>query len=116
LYKELVDRPRPDATQVEVRAVHSSKSFPSGHSLSTTTVWGAAAALTWRQRRRLAAIGLAVPIVATGVASAVQGVHWPSDALAGTVVGGFAAAAIVRTLDRGQSLGAMASPGSGPSG
>ena len=47
MYKEVVDRPRPDETQVEVRAEHSSKSFPSGHSLGTATVWGAAAGLAW---------------------------------------------------------------------
>ena len=122
VFKELVDRPRPAADQVEVRATHTSKSFPSGHSLSTTTVWGAACGLAWQRRRRSLAVGLAIPIVMTGVASGVQGVHWPTDALAGTLVGGLAAWAIVRVLnagpggDRRYSFGAIASPGSGPSG
>lgn len=98
VYKELVDRPRPTVEQVEVRAHHTSKSFPSGHSLSTTTVWGAAAALAWRHRRRPVAGVLALPIVLTGLASAVQGVHWPSDALAGTLAGALAAVVIVRVL------------------
>ena len=31
VFKELVDRPRPTAEQVEVGALHTSKSFPSGH-------------------------------------------------------------------------------------
>ncbi len=122
VFKELVDRPRPTADQVEVRAAHTSKSFPSGHSLSTTTVWGAACGLAWQRRRRLLAAGLAIPILMTGIASGVQGVHWPTDALAGTLVGGLAAWAIVSVLDAGPagerrySFGAIASPGSGPSG
>lgn len=101
IYKEIVDRPRPDATQVEVRAEHTSKSFPSGHSLSTTTVWGAAAGVAWTRRRRVWAAAAAVPVVLTGVSSAVQGVHWPSDALAGTIIGGVAALLMVRRLDDG---------------
>ena len=95
MYKEVVDRPRPDETQVEVRAEHSSKSFPSGHSLGTATVWGAAAGLAWTRRRRGLAVVLGVPIGATGVSSGVQGVHWPSDAVAGTIVGGVTAWAMV---------------------
>jgi len=99
LYKEIVDRPRPDATQVEVRAEHTSKSFPSGHSLSTTAVWGAAAGFAWTRRRRAWAVVAAVPVVLTGFSSAVQGVHWPSDAIAGTITGGFAAWVIVQQLN-----------------
>ena len=102
MFKELVDRSRLNATQVEVRADLSSKSFPSGHSLSTTTIWGAAAGLAWKRRRRTLAVAAFVPIVATGFASAVEGVHWPSDAIAGTLVGLIAAWAIVTTLNPGQ--------------
>ena len=98
LFKEVVDRPRPTAEQVEVRAVHSSKSFPSGHSMSTTTVWGALVGLAALDRRRALAAAAAVPIVLTGLASGVQGVHWPTDAIAGTLTGGLAALAIVRLL------------------
>lgn len=98
MYKEVVDRPRPDESQVEVRAEHSSESFPSGHSLGTTTVWGAAAGFAWTRRRRGLAVVAAVPIVATGISSAVQGVHWPSDAVGGTIVGGVAAWSMVVLL------------------
>lgn len=97
--KEIVDRPRPDTSQVDVRAGHESRSYPSGHSLSTTTVWGAAAGLLWlARRRRLAAIAT-VPIVLTGFASSVQGVHWPSDAIGGTLVGFAAAVVVVQLVD-----------------
>jgi membrane-associated phospholipid phosphatase len=101
VFKELVDRPRPTATQVEVRADHASKSFPSGHSMSTTTTFGAAAAAAWFRKRRLLAGLAAIPIVLTGFASGVQGVHWPTDVLAGTLAGAVAAWLIVRTMRPG---------------
>jgi membrane-associated phospholipid phosphatase len=96
--KEIIDRPRPDSTQVEVRAQHTSKSFPSGHSMSTTTVWGAAALLAVLTRRRWLAAGLCVPIVLTGFSSSIQGVHWPSDAIAGTLLGLIAAVLIATVV------------------
>lgn len=96
--KELVDRQRPTAAQVDVRAEHTSMSYPSGHSLSTTATWGAASLYAARVRRRAWSAALAVPVVTTGVASSIQGVHWPSDALAGTIMGAIAAWWIVRTL------------------
>jgi membrane-associated phospholipid phosphatase len=100
LFKELVDRPRPTADQVDVRAEHTSTSFPSGHSLSTAATWGASSLVAWRARRRVWAAALAMPVALTGLSSSVQGVHWPSDALAGTIVGGFAAVWISRIVAR----------------
>ena len=95
MVKELVDRPRPSPELVEVRAEATSMSFPSGHSMSTTTVWGAVAGIAWVGGRRRLAVGAAVPVVVTFLASGVQGLHWPSDAAAGTMLGAIAAAAIV---------------------
>jgi len=97
LLKEIVDRPRPTPDQVEVRAEHESKSFPSGHSMSTTTVW-AAAAVASLHRKRAMAVALGVPIALTGASSGVQGVHWPSDVLAGTLLGALAAAAMLHIV------------------
>jgi membrane-associated phospholipid phosphatase len=89
--KVLVDRDRPSVEQVEVRAEHTSRSYPSGHSLSTTAAWGTAALYAVRRGRRGWAVAFVAPIASTGVAGAVQGVHWVSDAIAGTIVGGAAA-------------------------
>ncbi len=91
LAKVIVDRDRPTSEQVEVRADHSSKAYPSGHSMSTTTTFGLSAVLAWRSGRRRLAIVAVVPIVATGFASGIHGVHWASDAIAGTILGAAAA-------------------------
>lgn len=96
--KALVDRDRPDETQVEVRAEHTSRSYPSGHSLSTTAVFGTAALYAWRTGRRGWALLIAVPIPATAVSSGIHGVHWASDAIAGTIIGGAAAWTAVAVL------------------
>lgn len=103
-FKELIDRPRPSTEQVDVRAGYDSASFPSGHSMSTATAWGAAAMVAARHRRRREATALCVPIALTSVASLIQGVHWPSDSLAGLLIGGIAAcgaATVLRRAERG---------------
>jgi undecaprenyl-diphosphatase len=91
--KEIVDRPRPTDAQVDVRAPYTSRSFPSGHSMSTTAAWGTAAIVAVRRGRTGLAVALCTPIALTAAASQVQGVHWPSDAIAGTLLG--AAAAVI---------------------
>jgi membrane-associated phospholipid phosphatase len=101
--KDIVDRPRPSPEVVDVRAKTESESFPSGHSMSTTTVWGAAAGAAWITRRRALAAVAAVPVALTFVAAAVLGVHWPTDSIAGTLLGATAACLIVRCVVEARS-------------
>lgn len=89
--KDAVDRERPSPEQVEVRATFDSESFPSGHSLGTTAVWGSIALVLWRTGRRRWAAVAALPIPATWLASDVLGVHWPTDSFGGTAIGAIAA-------------------------
>lgn len=96
--KDVVDRDRPTAGQVGVRAGFDSESFPSGHSLGTTAVWGSVALALWRAGHRRWAVVAALPVPATWIASDVLGVHWPTDSLAGTVIGGAAAWLALRLL------------------
>lgn len=98
LIKELVDRPRPTADQVDVRAEYTSMSFPSGHSMSTMAVWGVAVLVAAAMQRPRLAVVLAIPIALTSVASSIQGVHWPSDSLAGLLLGAISAIASAALL------------------
>ncbi len=86
--KELVDRPRPSPDLVELRAGFSSPSFPAGHVMSPTVLYGYAAWLARRAKRAWLRAGLIVPcaavLVLTGVVNVYLGVHWPSD-----IVGGY---------------------------
>ena len=86
--KEIVDRPRPTADIVELRAAFSSASFPSGHVMSATYFYGFLLFLALSfplpslARTVLAAVAAAV-LALTGPANVWLGVHWPSDTLGG---------------------------------
>ena len=93
--KELVDRPRPAADLVELRAGFSSPSFPAGHVMSPAVLFGFALYLAVALRLpfavRAAVVGWsAFVLVMTGPANVYVGVHWPSD-----VVGGYAWGAVL---------------------
>jgi membrane-associated phospholipid phosphatase len=88
--KDLVDRPRPTADLVELRAGYSSSSFPAGHVMSSTVLYGfllyLAIALRLPVGFRVVVVGWSAFLLAlAGPANVYVGVHWPSD-----VVGGYA--------------------------
>jgi membrane-associated phospholipid phosphatase len=88
--KEIVDRPRPEADRVDIRAGGSSPSFPAGHVMSGTVLYGFLVylALTLPIARGAAivlAIGTGLLIVLVGPVNVWVGVHWPSDVLGGYV-------------------------------
>jgi len=88
--KQFFDRPRP---QIITWGTHAlTTSFPSGHAMSAavvyTTIAYLAARLQQRHRARVVTMSLAALLVLLVSASRVYlGVHYPSDVLAGTVVG-----------------------------
>jgi len=89
----LVDRPRPSPELVNVAMQLPTGSFPSGHVLNLTAIFGFLIFLVVVTvsnvilRRVLAAL-LAVPVLIIGIARVYEGAHWPSDVLGGYVIGG----------------------------
>lgn len=83
--KRVVRRPRPNAPEVEVRVSTPSRlSFPSSHASSTTAAavaYGALLGPGWTARL---GAGLVAPMMLSRV---VLGVHFPTDVLAGALLG-----------------------------
>ena len=93
--KEIVDRPRPSESVVQVLQDATSASFPSGHAVNSVVYLGAlAVVLTLRlrsgRRLRTAQALIVALVLATGLSRIYLGMHWLGD-----VVGGFAFGAAV---------------------
>jgi len=89
--KAILTRARPDIVTRLVE-VDQSWSLPSGHAANSAAVYGAialvATVLWWRRRQRRAiwaAAGIVIFLI--GVSRVWLGVHWPSDVVAGWLVG-----------------------------
>lgn len=88
--KLLVQRPRPELHPL-VRAAGSS--FPSGHATAAAALCGGLAYLltrhrSWKTSVRIWAIGVFASLL-IGFSRVYLGVHWPTDVLAGLLLGGF---------------------------
>jgi undecaprenyl-diphosphatase len=97
LCKQLADRPRPPKEWIphdEVEDRPASSSFPSGHTAAaaafTAAVWP-----TWP----VAGMACAVPAAMVAVERVQSGAHYPSDVVAGAVIG-LAAARLIRQSPR----------------
>jgi undecaprenyl-diphosphatase len=110
--KNILERPRPDLAPrlVEVTGL----SYPSGHSLASAAAYVTAALVVARHAPRLpermgivAFTGVIVLLI--GASRVYLGVHYPSDVLAGILLGtawALIMAAVLRRLDRSASAGA----------
>jgi membrane-associated phospholipid phosphatase len=89
LVKEAVGRPRPSLAQ-PVASAHG-KSFPSGHAMSSTVVYGALLLVflpvIGRRYRPLILAGAVVFVAGIGFSRLALGVHYISDVLGGYVLG-----------------------------
>lgn len=116
LLKAGFQRPRPDL--VPHRAVVSSSSFPSGHSMNAAATYLTLGALLARiqKRRRLRAFVLTLAAFFTllvGFSRVYLGVHWPTDVLAGWTAGGVWAFLCWTVALRLQREGTIEQPGEG---
>ena len=107
------DRPRPIILAPVVHAVSSS--FPSGHAMSAAVVYGTVAYLAARLDKRtwvrwlVMMVSFAV-IALISVSRLYLGVHYPSDVLAGIVVGLAWAGFCMATLEAIQKFAARRDP------
>jgi len=87
--KLVIGRNRP--TFDRVLAVATGSSFPSGHAMNSTIVYGtlfALTALAWsRPVRRQAAIATSALVAAIAASRVYLGVHFPSDVVVGVILG-----------------------------
>jgi membrane-associated phospholipid phosphatase len=90
LLKVVVGRSRPHFDRAV--ATGFGKSFPSGHAMNSTVVYGGILVLVWLRHRSwpvrmIAAAAITVVIVSVAVSRVVLGVHYVSDVAAGIVLG-----------------------------
>ena len=113
LLKVGFDRPRPQIFEWGSHAISSS--FPSGHAMSAAAVYGTVAYLAARLQKRhlhrvLTLLAAGVLIVLIAGTRLYLGVHYPSDVLAGIVIGLAWASFCMATLEAIQVYGKRRKP------
>ena len=101
LLKALVLRPRPELWPRLV--LQGGSSFPSGHAIATAAFYPLLAWVTTRGRPRLrsAAMALAVALsLFVGLGRLYLGLHWPTDVLAGWMLGAAESLTVIAWLKR----------------
>ena len=92
LIKEIVDRPRPDSSLIEVSQQVGGGSFPSGHVTFVTVIFGLLVIYLFTSGfgsvlfRRIVQISLVMLILLMAVSRVYIGVHWASDTFGGMFI------------------------------
>lgn len=103
LFKQIFRRNRPDVNRLVEAAGFS---FPSGHAMVSTALYGLLAYLLWKNSvghplRLLTAYALILTVLLTGISRIYLGVHYPSDVMAGFAAGGACLALSVTVYTNG---------------
>jgi undecaprenyl-diphosphatase len=111
--KLVYHRPRPSVFAWQTTAVSSS--FPSGHAMSATVVYGTVAYLVMRLQKhhwsRMLTLGAAIILILLICLTRLYlGVHYPSDVIGGIVVGLAWAAFCMATLEASLALARRRAP------
>jgi undecaprenyl-diphosphatase len=90
--KDIVERPRPSPELVDVATQLNNYSFPSGHVLGATLLYGFLAyaaefAIENLRIRRAVQAGCVAMFAMMGYARVELGEHWPTDVLGGWLIG-----------------------------
>lgn len=80
ILKNTIQRARPENT------LETGFSFPSGHALESTMLYGSLAIMFWNKNRKVSYICIALPIIIS-LSRLYLGVHWLTDVLAGLAIG-----------------------------
>jgi undecaprenyl-diphosphatase len=101
ILKNLVHRKRPPTMYVAHMKIHS-YSFPSGHAFGAVAFYGLLAYLAFKYLPApwniLATIALVILVLMIGISRVYLGAHFPSDVLAGWLLGGLALFLIIRFI------------------
>jgi undecaprenyl-diphosphatase len=98
--KQAFERPRPELFHEVTNPL--SYSFPSGHAMASTAIYGMVAFIVARERpgsRWVPFVAAAVLVLLIGVSRVFLGVHWVTDVLAGFAGGMFALLAGAAALE-----------------
>lgn len=111
--KALVARPRPPVSPLI--AFPDTMSFPSGHTVAATVLFGCLAVFLVRSgapraTRVAGAIGLVSIAVLVGASRVWLGVHWPTDVLAGWALGAAFVLGAAVLLRRWEGAGPIPTP------
>jgi len=103
LAKDLVQRARPTSNFVHIAAHLADFSFPSGHVIFATVLFGTTMWVVWvtwesSPVRNLALAFLAVPILLMGPSRVYLGEHWPTDVLGAYCLGAIWVAVTIEAL------------------
>jgi membrane-associated phospholipid phosphatase len=103
LAKDLAQRSRPSASFVHLAAHLADYSFPSGHVIFATVLFGTAFWVVWvvwsnSLLRDLVLVVLAAPVVLMGLSRVYLGEHWPSDVLGAYCLAGLWVAGTIELL------------------